>query len=200
MMLEYAEYIGITAFSASGFYIAKRNNLDILGIYIVSFLTALGGGLMRDIIIDRAPITFTQTIPAATVALIVTALLLLRHQYQHDIDNKPTFVFIDAVGMSSFAISGALLAIENNFNLAGTMILAFTTAIGGGILRDILINQVPYVLKGGFYGVIAVGVGMLLYLLEKINLINTITIMILFTLAIIVRMYTYHKKWNLPRI
>ncbi len=200
MTLEYAEYIGIAAFSASGFYIAKRNDLDILGVYIVAFLTSLGGGLMRDVIIDRDPISFTHTAPTITVVSIVTMLLFLRHRYHHDIDNKPTFVLIDAIGMSSFAISGGLLALESGFNTAGTMILAFTTAIGGGILRDILINQVPYVLKGGFYGIIAMLVGMFLYLLEMAELLNTATTISIFVLAVILRMYAYRKDWHLPKI
>ena len=200
MILESAEYLGIVAFSASGFYIGKRNSLDILGITIVSFLTALGGGVMRDIIIDRPPIAFTQTLPVLIVALIVTLLLFLRHRYHHDIDSKPLFVLIDAVGMASFSISGALIALENGYNLQGVAIIAFVTAIGGGIFRDILINQVPYVLKGGFYGVIAIGIGMVLFLLDAAGMLHTVTIILLFAAAILLRMYAYLRDWHLPTI
>jgi len=200
MILESAEYLGIIAFSASGFYIGKRNQLDILGIYIVAFLTALGGGVMRDIIIDRPPISFTQTLPVLIVVLITTLLLFLRHRYHHDIDSKPLFVLIDAVGMASFAISGALLALENGYNLQGVAIIAFVTAVGGGIFRDILINQVPYVLKGGFYGVIAIGVGIVVYLLDSISMLQAWTLILLFLCTIILRMLAYYKKWSLPTI
>ena len=200
MILESAEYLGIIAFSASGFYIGKRNQLDILGIYIVSFLTALGGGVMRDIIIDRPPISFTQTLPVLIVVLITTLLLFLRHRYHHDIDSKPLFVLIDAVGMASFAISGALLALENGYNLQGVAIIAFVTAVGGGIFRDILINQVSYVLKGGFYGVIAIGVGIVVYLLDSISMLHAWTLILLFLCTIILRMLAYYKKWSLPTI
>lgn len=200
MILESAEYLGIIAFSASGFYIGKRNSLDILGIYIVAFLTALGGGVMRDIIIGRPPISFTQTMPVLIVVLISTLLLFIRHRYHHDIDSKPLFVFIDAIGMSAFAISGALLAIENGYNLQGVAIVAFVTAVGGGIFRDILINQVPYVLKGGFYGVIALAIGLCVYLLAFSGLLDTLSIAILFISTIILRMYAYHRKWSLPTI
>jgi len=200
MILESAEYLGIIAFSASGFYIGKRNQLDILGIYIVSFLTALGGGVMRDIIIDRPPIAFTQTLPVLIVVGITTLLLFLRHRYHHDIDSKPLFVLIDAVGMASFSTSGALLALENGYNLQGVGIIAFVTAIGGGIFRDILINQVPYVLKGGFYGVIAIGVGLTIYLLDSIDALFTWTLLLLFSTAIFLRMIAYYRTWHLPII
>ncbi len=200
MLLESAEYIGIAAFSASGFYIGKRNGLDLLGIYIVAFLTALGGGITRDLILGRTPISFVQTTPTLIVAIITTLLLFIRHKYHHDIDTKPQFVLIDAVGMVSFAISGAMLAVTHHFNLAGIAISAFITAIGGGVFRDILINQVPYVLKGGFYGIIAIGIGVVVYLLDIANLLNTFTIFILFTGGITLRMYAYSKKWSLPTV
>ncbi len=200
MILESAEYLGIIAFSASGFYIGKRNQLDVLGIYITAFLTALGGGIMRDIIIDRPPISFTQNLPVLIVVLITTLLLFLRHRYHHDIDSKPLFVFIDAVGMASFAISGALLALENGYNLQGIAIIAFVTAIGGGIFRDILINQIPYVLKGGFYGVIAIGVGGVVYILDIFSILNALSLFILFFITVTLRMIAYYRKWHLPTI
>jgi uncharacterized membrane protein YeiH len=200
MLLESAEYIGIAAFSASGFYIGKRNDLDLLGIYIVAFLTALGGGLTRDLILDRPPISFTETFPTLFVVVIVTTLVFLHRRYRHDIDSKPHFVFIDAVGMVSFAISGAMLALTHHFNLAGVAISAFITAIGGGIFRDILINQVPYVLKGGFYGIIAIAIGIIIYLLDILGVLNTFTLVILFFSGITLRMIAYSQDWHLPKL
>jgi len=200
MLLEGAEYIGIAAFSASGFYIGKRNNLDFLGIYIVSFLTALGGGLMRDIMLQRRPVSFCETSPALIIVIVVTLLLLSHKYYHHDIDSKPQFVMIDAIGMVSFAISGAMLALQYHLNLAGVVISAFVTAVGGGIFRDMLINQVPYVLKGGFYGIIAIGIGMVIYLLGMVDMLNTLTIFIVFFAGLTMRMRAYRGDWHLPKL
>jgi len=200
MILESAEFIGIAAFSASGFYIARRNRLDMLGIYILAFLTALGGGITRDIILNKTPTAFICLAPSTTVIVVVTALLLLRRELNHDTISKPLFVFIDAIGMVSFSISGALLAYNHDFNLPGVAIIAFITAIGGGIFRDILINQIPYVLKGGFYGIIALSIGIIIYLLEKINLANSFTLVALFLLAIALRMHAYKSDWHIPKL
>jgi uncharacterized membrane protein YeiH len=200
MLLESAEYIGIAAFSASGFYIGKRNDLDLLGIYIASFLTALGGGLMRDLILGRVPVSFSETLPSLIVIVIVTTLIFLHRFYHHDIDSKPQFVLIDAVGMVSFAISGAILALQHHFNLAGVSISAFITATGGGIFRDILINQVPYILKGGFYGIVAIVIGITIYLLNVVGVLNTFTIVMLFFSGIVLRMTAYSQAWHLPRL
>jgi uncharacterized membrane protein YeiH len=201
MILTVAETLGIIAFSASGYYIARRSGLDLLGIYIAAFLTALGGGIVRDIMIDRPPISLTHSLPIYLVFGITTALVLLHHYRETDFESKPLFVLIDAIGMVSFAISGAIATLETtHFNLAGVTAMAFTTAIGGGIARDILINKVPYVLHGGFYGIIAVGIGLATHLLHTIGWLNTLTIMILFVGGILLRIVAWRKDWHLPKV
>lgn len=200
MILEIAEYLGIIAFSASGFYIGKRNNLDLLGIYIVAFLTALGGGILRDVIIGRPPISFTQPLPIFIVTTITTILIILKHYQDDSIDSKPIFVLTDAIGMVSFAISGAMVTLDTEFNLVGVASMAFVTAVGGGIFRDILINQIPYVLKGGFYGIIAIGIGISVYVLKILGLLNAVSIIVLFVSAVMLRMHAYRQDWSLPRL
>jgi len=200
MILTSAEILGIIAFSASGYYIAQRNHLDWLGIYIAAFLTALGGGIVRDILIDRAPISLTHSLPIYLVFGITTALILWHRFHPGDLESKPLFVFVDAIGMVSFAISGALATLETtHFNIAGVTAMAFTTAIGGGILRDILLNRVPYVLHGGFYGIIAVGIGLILSILYTLSWLNTATIITVFILGVTLRMVAYRREWHLPR-
>ncbi len=200
MLLESAEYIGIAAFSASGFYIGKRNDLDLLGIYTVAFLTALGGGVVRDVIRGTPPLAFSQSAPILIVLLVTTALLLSRRFVHHDIDSKPLFVLVDAVGMVAFAISGALFGLKAGFNPAGVAILAFTTAVGGGIFRDILVNKIPYVLHGGFYGIIALLIGLAVWILDALHLINTLTLLILFSSGVILRMFAWRQDWHLPKV
>ncbi len=200
MLLHFAETLGMIAFTSSGYYIARRNRLDWLGIYVSAFLTALGGGIVRDILIDRAPVSLTHSLPIYLVFGITTALLLWHRLHPGDLESKPLFVLVDAIGMVSFAISGALVTLETtHFNIAGVTAMAFTTAIGGGILRDILLNRVPYVLHGGFYGIIAIGVGVTLSGLHTFSWLNTVTIISVFVLGVTLRMVAYKREWHLPR-
>jgi len=198
MIFEIAEFIGLISFSVSGFYIAIRNNLDILGIFISAFLTALGGGIIRDTIAGNAPTSLTTITPMIVVAGVVVLLLLLGFHKKHEFDTKPIFVFIDSIGLISFSISGALLAIKLDFALSGVIIFAFITAVGGGILRDTLINVVPYVLKGGFYGIISLIIGILVYILHFNNLLGFISLVSLFGFGITLRWIAYKKAWQLP--
>ncbi len=200
MILTAAETLGIVAFSASGYYIARRNELDLLGIYIAAFLTALGGGILRDIMIDRPPISLTHALPIYLVFGVTTVLLLLHHFRDSNVESKPLFVLVDAVGMASFAISGALAALEvTHFNLAGITAMAFTTAVGGGILRDMLINKVPYVLHGGFYGIIAIVIGVAIGVFHQLHWLNAVATILIFVFAVLLRMIAYQKQWHLPK-
>jgi len=200
MILEFAEYIGIAAFTISGFYIAVQHNLDILGIFIISFLTALGGGIMRDTIANIAPISLTTIYPILLVFAIVNTLILLKFHKKQEYDKKPIFVIADSLGLSSFSISGAMVAINSGYAISGVVILAFITAVGGGILRDILINEVPYILKGGFYGVVSIIIGVIIYILSYFDILYFLYISLLLISAVILRLIAFYKNWELPNI
>jgi len=197
MLFEIAEYIGIISFSLSGFYIAVRNNLDILGVFISAFLTALGGGIIRDTIASKLPVSLMSYTPMLIVVVMVMILLLLKFHQKHGFDRKPIFVFIDSIGLVSFSISGALVAIESHFSIAGVIILSFITAVGGGISRDILINQVPYVLKGGFYGIISIIIGVMVNLLAFFKILNFSSLLCLLIFGITLRWIAFSKNWKL---
>jgi uncharacterized membrane protein YeiH len=146
-MFEIAEYIGIIAFAMSGFFVSVRNRLDLLGLLICTFLTALGGGIIRDVIIDRTPYTFTHNLPSFIILCVILVLIVFRFNKRKSIENRPIFIISDSIGLVSFSISGALIAIESGLNFTGILALAFITAVGGGITRDVIINEVPFIFK-----------------------------------------------------
>lgn len=197
-MFEITEYIGIIAFTMSGFFVASRNKLDLLGVLIATFLTALGGGILRDIAVDKVPFTFSHNYPALIVVTVLLLLIIFRFHKRNSIENKALFILSDSIGLISFSISGAIIAIEYNFNLAGVISMAFITAVGGGIARDVIINEVPFVLKTGFYGTISLLIGLILYFLNIYNLISLTTISILFFLTLSLRIVAYYKNWSIP--
>jgi len=199
-MFEIAEYIGIIAFAISGFFVAVRTKLDFLGTLISVFLTALGGGIIRDIAVDRTPYTFTHNTPALTILIVMILLVLFKFHRRDSIENKPYFILSDSIGLISFSITGALIAIEAQLNLTGVLALAFVTAVGGGIIRDVIINEVPFVLKTGFYGTIALLIGLTLYVLNLYGLISFFSTSLVFAAGIVLRIVAYYKKWAIPMV
>lgn len=198
--LEIADIIGIISFALSGFLIAVHYKLDILGIAISAFLTALGGGIIRDTIANRTPYVFDHNLPIILViATLVIAFIFKLHKIT-DLEGKTTFIISDAIGLASFAITGSLIAIETEFNFLGVLILAFLTAVGGGTLRDILVNKVPSILVSEFYGTVAIIVGLITYFLHLIEQINLLNLTLVFIFGVSLRLIAYYKKWHLPKL
>jgi len=196
----FADIIGIIAFSISGFLIAIKNNLDILGILIASALTALGGGIIRDVILSSAPFAFTSFYPAMTLTTTIFLAYLFRLYKKASIEKKWIFVISDTIGLVAFSITGALLAINAEYNFFGIIILSFITAVGGGVTRDIMINQVPTVLISDFYGSIAVIVALLLGTVQLLGIMNEVSIISIALFSIVLRLIAYKKGWRLPKL
>ena len=198
--LEIADIIGIICFALSGFLIAVHYKLDILGVFISSFLTALGGGMIRDALADRTPYVFTTNLPVfLVVATVLIALLFKLHKID-DLEGKTTFIISDAIGLVSFSITGSIVAIQNDFNFLGVLILAFLTAVGGGTIRDILINRVPSILVSEFYATVALILASIIFVLEILHLRSLPTLTLVFIFGVVLRILAYYKKWHLPTL
>lgn len=196
----FADIIGITAFTISGFLIAIKNNLDILGVLIAATLTALGGGIVRDAILSAPPFAFTYLHPALTLTITIALVFIFKIYKKDSIERGWIFVVSDTIGLVAFSITGALMAIDAEFNFFGIVILSFITAVGGGVARDIMINQVPSVLISDFYGSIAVIVALILGTLSIFGSINEFSILTTALFSIILRLLAYKRGWHLPRV
>lgn len=116
------------------------------------------------------------------------------------IQNQWIFIVCDAVGLAAFAITGALVAMAINAPFFGFITLAFLTAAGGGILRDILVNEIPEVLHSGFYGSIAILVAIAVYLLNMQEIATPFNLLAVFVGGLIIRLLAYNYQWKLPKL
>lgn len=198
--LEIADIIGIICFALSGFLIAVHYKLDILGVFISSFLTALGGGMIRDALADRTPYVFTTNLPVILVVTTVLIALLFKLHKIDDLEGKTAFIVSDAIGLVSFSITGSIVAIQNEFNFLGALILSFLTAVGGGTIRDILINRVPSILVSEFYATVALIIATIMFMLEEFGIRNLASITIVFIFGVALRLLAYYKNWHLPTL
>ena len=198
--LEIADIVGIICFALSGFLISVHYKLDILGVFISSFLTALGGGMIRDVLADRTPYVFTTNLPVILVVMTVLIALLFKLHKIDDLEGKTAFIISDAIGLVSFSITGSIVAIQNDFNFLGVLILAFLTAVGGGTIRDILINRVPSILVSEFYATVALIVASIIFVLELLHLRSLPTLILVFIFGVVLRILAYYKKWHLPTL
>ena len=198
-VMQLASTTGSIAFALSGFLLGARKNLDIMGIFIMAFLTANGGGVIRDLLVDRTPAILQSTEPFWIAGGVTIAAWIFKLQTLKTIERRWFFVICDAIGLVAFGITGALIAIEEEVHLFGFLTLSFLTATGGGILRDVLAGNVPEVLHSGFYGSVAILLSISIYVLYEIEYLNPLTLTCVFITSIFLRLVAYNFNWKLPR-
>lgn len=199
-MLEFTDIIGTIAFALSGFMVATKDRLDLLGISIATFMTALGGGIVRDTIAGRIPYAFSEPHPTLLVMFVLIISIIFKFHKKSKIINNMYFIISDSIGLISFSITGALVGLLAEYNLFGVIILAFSTAVGGGLMRDTLLNRIPVILTSELYGTVAIIIGVVIYLLDRNNLVNEISLIILFICGLSLRLLAYYKRWHLPKL
>lgn len=199
-IITISNLIGSLAFALSGFLAGVRKHLDAMGIFIISMLTANGGGALRDVLINRVPLVLQDTTPfLLTVAVILCGWLFGLHR-RADLEQHRIFVLCDAIGLVAFAITGTMAGLAVGLPVFGVTVLAFLTAAGGGMLRDVLIGDVPSILKSDFYGTVAILVALVMCALDRAGLLDNTAITIVALTALCLRMLAYAKGWHLPRL
>lgn len=191
-------FIGTAAFTISGYMVGFRKRLDMMGVIIVALLSAIGGGMVRDIMVSRLPVVFQENY--ALIIILCTLILSWASSLQQQRRRilLTWFIIADALGLSAFSITGAQVGLSLNLNCFGVVTLAFVTAVGGGILRDILVNEMPIILHRDIYGSIAIFISLCLYMLHHWHLINAISLNLLFISGVAIRLLAYYRQVTLP--
>jgi uncharacterized membrane protein YeiH len=190
------DLIGTFVFALSGAVAAKEKGLDIFGIFSIAFTVACGGGIIRDLCIGAIPPAGLTNL--LYLVMVVAATLIGIGFYRWvNIFNQPVLLF-DALGLSVFAISGARKAIVFGHNYEVALLLGTVTAVGGGVIRDILLARIPVILKKEIYASAAMMGAMLVvagdYLHYSKEIVSAIAIIVCFGL----RFLGLHFHWNLP--
>ena len=206
-IFQFCEALGTAAFAVSGAMVAIDKGTDIFGVLLMAVFTALGGGTLRDVLIGHFPprmftnfhYVLLSCICAVTV-FIIARIFKERYIERERLIEQVNNVF-DAIGLGIFAVSGARIGMEAGFadNIFLTTFLGTTTAIGGGMLRDVLLQEMPFVLKKRVYAVAAI-VGALAYaLLMRMGMNSVMAYALGMMATIAVRILATVFRWNLPK-
>lgn len=197
LLIDLMDIIGTAAFALSGVLVGIKNKLDLFGVFVLAIITASGGGLIRDVIISKdLPVFFTQP-KYLLIITICTIAGCIAFKYI----NRIIFVIkvFDAIGLGVFTVLAAYKGIMLDNPLIGVIFVAVLTGIGGGILRDMLVNDVPLVFKSEIYALASILGAFVFYFLYnriEINLNVYLCIFIIF----FIRMFAIHFNLNLPVI
>lgn len=195
-MLLIIYLIAITAEAMSGALAAGRRNMDMFGVAFVAFITALGGGTVRDILLGNFPVSWTQHPPyifltvSAGLATMLVAKFMARLKY--------VFLVLDAMGLIAFTIIGCDVALKLNYELPVVVMAGITTGIFGGIMRDMLCNSTPQVLREELYASVSLLVALLYLAMLHFKIPESITLVVAFVTGLSIRLAAIRWKWSLP--
>ena len=154
--IYFFDLLGTLAFAFFGAYLGIKKHLDIFGVFCAAFLTAVGGGTIRELILNRIPAYFFDW---HYILIILAGLVLALICYPVFNKINKYALIVDAIGLSTFAYIGAQKAYETHMGIFGIIFLATISAVGGGIIRDIAIREVPQIFYSDFYASPAIILG-----------------------------------------
>lgn len=196
LLLNLLEYIGTIAFSISGAIVAIKNKMDLFGVIMLGLTTAVGGGMLRDIILGiRPPSVFNS--PFTLILAIITSFICFLSKIRTYLKKGELLIQImDAVGLAIFTIVGVEASLKYQ-NLFLSLFIGTLTGVGGGALRDIFAHKDLYIFTKHFYACASIIGSLIAFYLFKID--NNLAIIISFLVIFTLRLLAIKYKWNLPK-
>lgn len=188
--------IGIFAFAFVSVSHGIRKKLDIFGLLLVGIIGAIGGGMVRDISLARIPYALTH-IEYMLLATVISIMAILLYHFKWKISPK-ILLIADTLGLAVFAISGANVAMELHLNFFIVVLFAVITATGGGFIRDMMLNNVPFILKRDIYATAAGAGGVIFFICMSWQFGSVYSTLIAIIFIVLLRYYAITKKLNLP--
>ncbi|MFI1280605.1 MULTISPECIES: trimeric intracellular cation channel family protein [unclassified Streptomyces] len=187
---------GIFVFATAGALLAVRKNFDVFGIAVLALVTALGGGLFRDLVIGAVPTAFAE-LSFFVTPLVASAIVYFLHPEVQRI-NRAINVF-DAAGLALFCVTGTTKAYEFGLGLTASAALGVATAVGGGVLRDVLVNEVPSLLRDReMYAVPAMVGASMVALFIGFDALNAVTTGLAIVTTFVLRILAMRYHWRAP--
>ena len=208
IMLLVLEIIGTVAFAVSGAFSAIKAKLDVFGVVFIGCITAVGGGMTRDLLIGRTPPAIFSSlymllIAALSAGAVFVIAYMLHRKFVHAYEKtEPIQNIFDAFGLAAFSVMGTEIAfihgISDNAVLA--ILLGMLTGVGGGMFRDVLTDTTPYIFKKHVYALASIA-GAALYYVLRILVDGTLVASIVAMAAVVVlRLLAAKYRWSLPKV
>ncbi|HVY16760.1 MAG TPA: TRIC cation channel family protein [Rhodopila sp.] len=197
-LVTLVDLAGTFVFAIEGAMTAIGGGLDLLGVLVLAFVTALGGGIIRDVLLGATPPDALRTWLYPTVALAGGAVAFAQTELMHDVP-RWLMTNLDAVGLSLFAVAGTGKAMDRGLPSLVAVFLGTITATGGGTIRDILLTRVPAVLRIDIYASAALAGAAVMVVGRKAGLPPALSALIGGAACLALRLASVRFGWSLPR-
>ena len=199
------DMIGTIAFAVSGALVGVARKMDIFGMAVLALATAIGGGIVRDVLLGYFPPNSLRNVVYVTVVLAVTVIVFLIYNSRYRKHamgprSRASYLLADALGLASFTVTGASAGFKLYPELPIFIVLLGTiTAVGGGIIRDMLAQRIPSVLKEDVYALPSI-IGGIVYYLMVASSWESAAVYGAFTVVLIIRLLAIKYNWSLPKV
>lgn len=191
------EILGTFSFAASGAFAAMDKKLDPFGVLIISFATAIGGGTIRDLLLGKLPVMWLTNSTTIWVIILSAASALFFSALLKKFDRL--LFYLDALGVGLFTIMGIQTAIEHNLSTGICIMLGTVTGCFGGVLRDVLLNNVPLIFHKEIYASASILGGLIFFLLIRLQLPFNYASLVAILIVFVVRVLAVRYSWSLPK-
>ena len=199
------DMIGTIAFAVSGALVGVARKMDIFGMTVLALATAIGGGIVRDVLLGYFPPNSLRNVVYVTVVLAVTVIVFLIYNSRYRKHamgprSRASYLLADALGLASFTVTGASAGFKLYPELPIFIVLLGTiTAVGGGIIRDMLAQRIPSVLKEDVYALPSI-IGGIVYYLMVTSSWDSMAVYGAFTVVLVIRLLAIKYNWSLPKV
>lgn len=190
------EMLGTSAFAFSGALAAMRHRLDVFGVLVITFATAVGGGTIRDVIIGNTPVAWLKDQQAISVIFVSYLLTLIFRRYLRHFSK--TLAVFDAVGLGFATIVGLQRGIEANLSPAICVTLGMVSGCFGGVVRDVLLNEIPLVFRKDIYASASMLGGILYFVFAGWDMFAPLAATLSIFFVVGLRLVVLRYKWEFP--
>jgi len=196
-IIDIIDLLGTIAFAVSGALAAYNKKLDAFGIIIIAFVTAAGGGTLRDILLGIQPVSWMSNMNLVYTILITVLVTFLFRKYLLKL-RKTLFLF-DTIGIGLYTVVGLETGLEAELHPIICITLGCVTACFGGVIRDILVNEIPVIFRKNIYATACIAGGVVYFVLLKSGAPDFIIFPLAAIAVIVIRALAVKFKWQLPR-
>lgn len=190
------DLLGTIAFAISGALAAMNRRLDLFGIFIIAFVTAIGGGTIRDILIGSTPVTWMEnTLYIYLIGMVTIFAIIFRRKLNH---LKTSLFLFDTIGLGVFTITGVEMGIQNDLNPIISITLGAMTGTFGGVIRDILCNEIPVIFRKEIYATACIIGGLAFVILHQMGVDIDVIYIVTSLTVIIIRLVVVKYHISLP--
>ncbi|MDX1920165.1 MAG: trimeric intracellular cation channel family protein [Candidatus Caenarcaniphilales bacterium] len=196
-LITILDLTGTFVFALSGALVASKKDMDILGSLVLAVVTAAGGGTLRSMLIGDLPVPFLKDPLYLILCILAVLVVFCFKSHLHKLE-KP-IIILDAIGLGIFVSIGISVALGKDMNWWASLLMGIITGSFGGVIRDVLSNEIPLIFQKEIYATACLAGGLLFLLLTKLNLQSELVVYLSALLVFAVRLVAVKYKWDLPK-